>query len=282
MILHQLKKLMPLFLLLNCFFTPSLVRAQIRSTVSNILVTEWDGKGLRDYYKKQFKKSAEDQRTLAESFILDYCFIEKFTAMLEKTDNQYTGFRFIFGTDLIDGNKQKLFVIPTKKVDSDDYMNQWDLPDDNKNCDFKNFSLIGADAAKKQVEKFSTYHRGDSTSNPRDNLSKAIRFNIEVMQFIRDTIKNSPEKRLVDVKIINACYKKFFNNDASRANREIGQKHPIQSTILIVFRWRNPATNQVEDYWKFNQTLQKLFVKEKGANFFNVLNHGSLCPNKCN
>lgn len=263
------------------FLTAKYAEAQVRPVIGNILISEYEGRGLKNYYKSKFKISPVDINTLQESFVIDYCFIEKFTSMLEDQQKDYNGFRFIFGTDQNDANKQKIYLVPTKQTGGQDHVNQWDSTLGSEACGFKNFSAIGSQAAQNQVERFSSFHRGDNTSNPRNNLTKSVFFLKEVMQFIRDTIKNSSTKELVDIRVFNASYKRYIGNDPVSALRKYGQISAIQSTVLIVFRRKNPTTGVIEDYWQFNESLMRQKMKEI-PNFRDVLNHGALCPQICN
>jgi len=264
------------------FLIAKFSEAQIRPSIGNILISRYQGNRLKGFYGSKFKVSQVDKQTLQESFVIDYCFIEKFTNMLEDPQKDYNGFRIVFGTDENDANKQKMFLVPTKQIGSQDHVNQWDTPPNANLCNFKNFSVIGSQVAQNQEGRFSSFHRGDNTANPRNNLTKSVFFLKEIMQFIRDTIKNDPTRQLVDIRIFNASYINYIDNDPVSALKKYGQISKVQSTVLIVFRRKNPRTGVIEDYWQFNESLLLQKIREVPNFVRDVLNHGSLCPNQCN
>jgi hypothetical protein len=281
MLQHSILKKFKLFILLIILHSSAFSQKSHSSSkyagIANIAITKEEARRYINTFKDIFKKTAGDIRTLEDSFYVDFNFIQKFTLMLEKKSNNYNGLRFVLSTDE-NTDMQKLFFVPTRKISgSTENINAWALLPNTTGCEFKNYNVLGITKARRMENKFKTYHRGEETSNKRDSLSKSVWMSREVMQYIRDTIKNHPGTgldKLVGVRIFNACY-------PIKMTSIPGMDYLKQSTVVIVFMKKDINGNLYE-CWDFNEGVKEQILAGNNIIFNkDVLNHGELCPSRC-
>jgi len=281
MLQHSILKKFKLFILLITLYSAANGQKGYVSSkyagIANIAITKEEAREYINTFKGLFKKNEADIRTLEDSFYVDFNFIEKFTAMLEKESNDYNGLRFVLATDE-STFKQKLFLVPTRRIyGSTENQNAWALLPSTADCEFRSYNLMGVAKGQRMERMFDSYHRMEGTVGKRDSLSKSVWISKEIMQYIRDTIKNHPGTgldKLVGVRVFNACYPVKMTSIP-------GMDHIKQSTVVIVFLKRDGSGNLYE-YWDFNESIKQQILS--GNNIFlkkEVLNHGELCPSRC-
>lgn len=281
MLQHSIFKKFKFFILLVILHSSAFSQKNNSSSrhagIANIAITKEEARVYINTFKDVFKKTLGDIRTLEDSFYIDFNFIEKFTLMLEKQSSNFNGLRFVLATDE-STDMQKLFLVPTRRISgSSENENVWALLPNTADCVFRSYNAIGVKKAERMEKKFRTYHRGEETSNKRDSLSRSVWISKEVMQYIRDTIKNHPEtglNKLVGVRVFNACY-------PIKMTSIPGMDHLKQSTVVIVFLKKDMYGN-LKEYWEFNERVKNQ-IQTGNNNIFNkdVLNHGELCPSRC-
>lgn len=258
--------------------------------VANFLISAEIAQDYIKNFDKYFRNNPTDFYDFPPSYEIDYCYIDKFTNMLEIPSAKYTGFSFVFGTDKTDGNKVSLYLLPTTTLPNRKKMEHYYVPINIAACNFRHNGNT-----KDMRKAFEEVHRKEGQiGQERDNLSKSIWIDAVVMKFIRDTIKNFPPDdslKLIGINVYNASYDK-------KVAEQVGQKHDIQSTVIIVFKAYNKNTGQIFDYWNFNESLlnaynNKYDSKNKISTFSkhftgkvatmvgDALNHGELCPDNC-
>lgn len=130
--------------------------------------------------------------------------------------------------------------------------------------------LIDPVEARTYIHNYVKAHFPDESKK----FSRSIFFGRCAIEFMGDYFKNArPE--IVGVRIFNIQYNKLMPNSQRMGQRE-GQEN--QQSLLFV-----PEDSEKKILWnEWNKTLSKYdSLKAKKPLYFNVINHGELCPNNC-
>lgn len=266
----------------------SINRCMLAGGMANFIIEESAAKQMMNDFDRIYKKddAGKPVNALLNNYWIDSCTIYRIASFL-RTSKKHDGIRIYLACAENENpqaypgeqykNKSSLAIFPTKfrtnpgtgkSTHSDDRI-AIPLPGCSSGSEFIKAPAV----ANPMIAAFSKVYRKDTKpqSEQKDSLSVSVWIDSCVVFALEDFIKNNPAHLLDGAHIKLAAY-----SSKDQARRP-SQKHHKQSTLIIVPT--NPGRGGLghEDNWH----IIDAFIKEKNWAPPGGLNHGELCPQKC-
>ncbi|HMJ46125.1 MAG TPA: hypothetical protein VK498_02285 [Ferruginibacter sp.] len=258
----------------SCDYVGGMANFVIRHTLADSMI---------NHYDTIYDKDDADQsiNALLNNYWIDSCTIFAISKYL-KTTAKYDGIRFSFGCSTIKEpgsypgqqyqNTSTIFIYPTT-ISATGHKDSTEIVIPVPNCTTSNYIKPYPEASGKISVFDKIYRKRSKPGNPalKDSLSQGVWIDSCVVYFIEKLIRENKDT-LDGVNIKLAAY---LGNETTSPR---GKFKPHQSTMIIVPT--SPAQgdpNTHIDNWEIIEIL----MKKKAKAFSAGLNHGELCPNKC-
>lgn len=239
--------------------------------IENLLITTDSARTMMARFDSIYKKiKTSNPLTYLKNWEwIDAMIINSYANFFETNAGKaYDGVRFVHAATN-DHTDTRILLVPTKPGGSS-HTDVWGTgiisPETGDPTEYKDWETNPNVANTLKDNFYTIYRRARGLPRDKDPLSESVWMSNCVFIYLRDQIKK-PENQIDGIRIYMGAYGKMMG-------AALGQIHTNQSTILLV-PTSNGGSKVHNDRWDLLRPGQALKTVD-------ALNHGELCPTKCN
>ncbi len=241
--------------------------------IENLLIIDDSAFAMMARFDSIYKKikTSNPLTYLINSAWIDAMLINSYANFFETSAGKaYDGVRIVNGATN-NHTDSRILLVPTKPGADTLHTDVWGtgiiLPETTNSTEFQDWQTNQTEASTLKDNFYTIYRKARGLPRDKDPLSESIWMSKCVYIYLREQIKN-PANKIDGIRVYMGAYGKMMGTVP-------GQIDPNQSTILLVPTTKS-VTGEHTDRWDL---LRPAKVTKKK---YDALNHGELCPTKCN